>query len=52
MDLGSRYFGPLANALRRVALLTMLRSPVITWSAGLYRNGDVEQVQSGGLDLK
>jgi len=25
---------------------------VITWSVGLYMNGELAQVQSGGLDLK
>ena len=50
-DLGSRYFGPLANISKEV-LLVMLRSPVITWSAGLCMNGELQQVQSGGLDLK
>jgi len=52
MDLGSRYLGPLANSSRREVLLIILRSPVITWPVGLYVNGELAQVQSGGLDLK
>jgi hypothetical protein len=52
MDLGSRYLGPLANTSRREMLLIILRSPVMTWPVGLYMNGELEQVQSGFLDLK
>jgi len=44
MDLDSRYLGPLANL---EVLLIILRSPV-----GLYMNGELAHVQSGGLDLK
>ena len=44
--------GPLANTSRREMLLIILRSPVITWSVGLYMNGELAQVQSGGIDLK
>jgi len=29
-----------------------LRSPVITWPAGLCMNGKLAQVQSGGLDIE
>ena len=51
MDLGSRYLGPLARTSRREVLI-IVRSPVITWPVGLYMNGELAQVQSGGLDLK
>ena len=47
IDLGSRYFGPLSNISRREVLFVMLWSPV-----GLYMNGELVQVQSGGLGLK
>ena len=47
MDLGL-----LANTSRKEVLLIILRSPVITWPAGLYMNGELAQVQSGGLNLK
>jgi hypothetical protein len=33
-------------------LLIILRSPVITLPVGLYTNGELAHVQSGGLDLK
>ena len=52
MDLGSQYLGPLANTSRREVLLIMVRSPVIMWPVGLYMNGALVLVQSGGLDLK
>ena len=52
INLGSRYFVPFDNTFRREVLLTMLRSPVITWPAGLYVNRELAQVQSGSLDLK
>jgi hypothetical protein len=51
MDLGTGYFDPLANTSRRKELFVMLRSPVM-WPAGLYMNGELAQVQSGGLDLR
>ena len=44
--------GPLSNTSRREVLIIMSRSPGITWSAGLYMNEELEQAQSGGLDLK
>jgi hypothetical protein len=52
MDLGSRYLGPLANTSRREVLLIHLRSPVIRQPVELYMNGELAQVQSGGLDFK
>jgi hypothetical protein len=52
MDLGSRYLGPLANTSRREVLLIHLRPPVIRQPVELYMNGELAQVQSGGLDFK
>ena len=52
MDLASRYFGSLANTSRKEVSLITLRSPVITWSAGLCMNGELTQVQAGEVDLK
>ena len=51
MDLGSRNIGPLDNKFRREVLLTMLRSLVITLTAGLYVNWELAQVQSEGLEV-
>jgi hypothetical protein len=54
MELGSRYVGPLANISRACVeeLLIMWKSPVITWSAGLYMNWELDCVQSEGIILK
>ena len=52
MDLGSRYLCALANTSRREVLLLILRSPDIAWPVALYMNGELAQMQSGGLDLK
>jgi len=35
---------PLANTSRRELVLIMLWSPLITWPAGLYMNGEHAQV--------
>ena len=51
-NLGSRYFGPLLNTFRRDVFLIKLRSPVMTWPAGIYMNGKLGQVQSGGVDFQ
>jgi hypothetical protein len=48
IQISSRYLGPFANTSRREVLLIILRSPVITWPAGLYMNGELAQAQSGG----
>ena len=37
---------------RRVVSLILLRPPVKTWPDILYMNGELVQLQSGGLDLK
>ena len=54
MDLCSRYFGPLDNTFSNEVLLTLLRSPVITWAAGLNVKWELAyaQLQSGDLDLQ
>jgi len=52
MDCGSLYFGLLTRILRRYSLSMMLKSPVMTWPAGLYLNGVLWQKQSGGLALR
>jgi hypothetical protein len=49
IDLGSWYFSHLDNISRREVLLIKLKSPVITWPAGLYMNGELAQVESGNL---
>jgi hypothetical protein len=51
-DLGSRSFGPLLNTFRRDVFLIKLRSPLMTWPAGIYMNGKLGQVQSGGVDFQ
>jgi hypothetical protein len=40
--------GPLANTSRGEVTRGVLRSPVITWPVGLFMNGELAQVQSGG----
>jgi hypothetical protein len=52
MDSGLRYLGPLANTSQRQVLLIVLWSLLITWPVGLYMNGKLAQVQSGGLYIE
>ena len=44
MNLGSRYFGRLADTSSREVLSIMLKSPGIAWPAGLYVNWEHAQV--------